>query len=83
MKLESQKSSTKNNSKILNFYILSVYPQVLFYCIIDLSIFKFECTGLKFAGTRDGNAQELLYKYVVYFLNEVCPWFCDSDVSEC
>lgn len=28
--------------------------------------------GLRFAGTRDGNAQELLYKYAVYFLNEVC-----------
>ncbi|KAL6526857.1 hypothetical protein OROGR_015947 [Orobanche gracilis] len=28
--------------------------------------------GLRFAGTRDGNAQELLYKYAVYFLNETC-----------
>lgn len=28
--------------------------------------------GLRFAGTRDGNAQEFLYKYAVYFLNEVC-----------
>lgn len=27
--------------------------------------------GLRFAGTRDGNAQELLYKYAIYFLNEV------------
>lgn len=27
--------------------------------------------GLRFAGTRDGNVQELLYKYAVYFLNEV------------
>ncbi|XP_073016150.1 anaphase-promoting complex subunit 1 isoform X1 [Primulina eburnea] len=34
--------------------------------------------GLKFAGTRDGNAQELLYKYVVYFLNEIKP-VCASD----
>ncbi|CAA2984556.1 anaphase-promoting complex subunit 1 [Olea europaea subsp. europaea] len=29
--------------------------------------------GLKFAGTRDDNAQELLYKYAVYFLNEIKP----------
>ncbi|KAL6581232.1 hypothetical protein OROMI_007155 [Orobanche minor] len=27
--------------------------------------------GLRFAGTRDGNSQELLYKYAVYFLNEI------------
>ncbi|CAA0820113.1 Anaphase-promoting complex subunit 1, partial [Striga hermonthica] len=26
--------------------------------------------GLRFAGTRDGNAQEVLYKYSLYFLNE-------------
>lgn len=31
--------------------------------------------GLRFAGTRDGNAQDLLYKYAVYFLNEVCLGF--------
>ncbi|XP_010067541.2 anaphase-promoting complex subunit 1 isoform X5 [Eucalyptus grandis] len=29
--------------------------------------------GLKFAGTMDGNAQELLYEYAVYFLNEMKP----------
>ncbi|KAK6929487.1 Anaphase-promoting complex subunit 1, middle domain [Dillenia turbinata] len=29
--------------------------------------------GLRFAGTRDGNAQELLYDYAVYFLNEIKP----------
>ncbi|KAE8682009.1 Anaphase-promoting complex subunit 1 [Hibiscus syriacus] len=27
--------------------------------------------GLRFAGTKDRNAQELLYEYVVYFLNEI------------
>ncbi|XP_059654080.1 anaphase-promoting complex subunit 1 isoform X2 [Cornus florida] len=27
--------------------------------------------GLRFAGTRNGNAQELLYDYAVYFLNEI------------
>lgn len=27
--------------------------------------------GLRFAGTKDGNAQELLYEYAVYFLNEI------------
>ncbi|KAK3042882.1 hypothetical protein RJ639_001155 [Escallonia herrerae] len=29
--------------------------------------------GLRFAGTKDGNAQELLYSYAVYFLNEIKP----------
>ncbi|RAL51299.1 hypothetical protein DM860_010801 [Cuscuta australis] len=29
--------------------------------------------GLRFAGTRDGNSRELLYKYAVYFLNEIKP----------
>ncbi|CAK9173534.1 unnamed protein product [Ilex paraguariensis] len=29
--------------------------------------------GLRFAGTKDGNAQELLYKYAAYFLNEIKP----------
>ncbi|GAA0138654.1 hypothetical protein LIER_00357 [Lithospermum erythrorhizon] len=29
--------------------------------------------GLRFAGTRDGNSQELLHKYAVYFLNEIKP----------
>eukprot|EP00257_Ricinus_communis_P020956 XP_015580327.1 anaphase-promoting complex subunit 1 [Ricinus communis] len=29
--------------------------------------------GLRFAGTRDGNVQELLYGYAVYFLNEIKP----------
>ncbi|MQL83212.1 hypothetical protein Taro_015694 [Colocasia esculenta] len=29
--------------------------------------------GLKFAGTRNGDAQELLYGYAVYFLNEIKP----------
>lgn len=30
------------------------------------------CKGLKYAGTKNGDAQELLYDYAVYFLNEVC-----------
>ncbi|TQD83379.1 hypothetical protein C1H46_031089 [Malus baccata] len=29
--------------------------------------------GLRFAGTKDANAQELLYSYAVYFLNEIKP----------
>ncbi|KAJ9683860.1 hypothetical protein PVL29_016384 [Vitis rotundifolia] len=29
--------------------------------------------GLRFAGTKNGNAQELLYEYAVYFLNEIKP----------
>ncbi|TYG52021.1 anaphase-promoting complex subunit 1 isoform X1 [Gossypium raimondii] len=29
--------------------------------------------GLRFAGTKDANAQELLYEYAAYFLNEIKP----------
>ncbi|KAK9683476.1 hypothetical protein RND81_10G143700 [Saponaria officinalis] len=29
--------------------------------------------GLKYAGSRNGNAQELLYSYAIYFLNEIKP----------
>ncbi|KAK1284173.1 Anaphase-promoting complex subunit 1 [Acorus calamus] len=29
--------------------------------------------GLKYAGTRNGEAQELLYRYAVYFLSEIKP----------
>ncbi|KAL9226701.1 hypothetical protein vseg_002481 [Gypsophila vaccaria] len=29
--------------------------------------------GLKYAGSRNGNAQELLYSYAIYFLNEMKP----------
>ncbi|KAF8397264.1 hypothetical protein HHK36_016174 [Tetracentron sinense] len=29
--------------------------------------------GLRYAGTRNGNAQELLYDYAIYFLNEIKP----------
>lgn len=29
--------------------------------------------GLRFAGTKDGHAHELLYNYAVYFLNEIKP----------
>lgn len=29
--------------------------------------------GLVFAGTRNGNAQELLYEFAMYFLNEIKP----------
>ncbi|XP_057979662.1 anaphase-promoting complex subunit 1 isoform X2 [Malania oleifera] len=29
--------------------------------------------GLRFAGTKNGNAQELLYDHAVYFLNEIKP----------
>ncbi|KAL2526600.1 Anaphase-promoting complex subunit 1 [Abeliophyllum distichum] len=37
--------------------------------------------GLRFAGTRDENAQELLYKYAVYFLNEIKPVCISSGHS--
>ncbi|KAG6735069.1 hypothetical protein I3842_01G302100 [Carya illinoinensis] len=29
--------------------------------------------GLRFAGTKNGDAQELLYEYAMYFLNEIKP----------
>ncbi|KAF3433403.1 hypothetical protein FNV43_RR24505 [Rhamnella rubrinervis] len=29
--------------------------------------------GLRYAGTKDANAQELLYNYALYFLNEIKP----------
>ncbi|XP_065870277.1 anaphase-promoting complex subunit 1 isoform X2 [Euphorbia lathyris] len=29
--------------------------------------------GLRFAGTKDGNVQELLYEYALHFLNEIKP----------
>ncbi|KAI3988958.1 hypothetical protein MKX01_016529 [Papaver californicum] len=29
--------------------------------------------GLRYAGTRNSNAQELLYNYAIYFLNEIKP----------
>ncbi|KAF3656075.1 hypothetical protein FXO37_15625 [Capsicum annuum] len=29
--------------------------------------------GLRYAGSRDGNLQELLYRYALYFLNEIKP----------
>ncbi|EPS73838.1 hypothetical protein M569_00901, partial [Genlisea aurea] len=34
--------------------------------------------GLRFAGTRDGNAQDVLYKYAIYFLNEIKP-ICSTN----
>lgn len=51
----------------------SVLPGCVWF-IIRLKILNGErcmSAGLRFAGTRDGNVQELLYKYAVYFLNEV------------
>ncbi|KAK8947459.1 Anaphase-promoting complex subunit 1 [Platanthera zijinensis] len=38
--------------------------------------------GLKYAGTRNGDAQELLYNYVMYFLNEInyASFLCKYDL---
>lgn len=36
-----------------------------------LEVHLLSWAGLRFAGTKDGHAQELLYNYAVYFLNEV------------
>ncbi|KAI8534760.1 hypothetical protein RHMOL_Rhmol10G0121700 [Rhododendron molle] len=35
--------------------------------------FTIATTRLRFAGTKNGDAQELLYEYAIYFLNEVQP----------
>ncbi|KAL0382140.1 UNVERIFIED_CONTAM: Anaphase-promoting complex subunit [Sesamum calycinum] len=40
---------------------------------VNISVGACISLGLRFAGTRDGNAQELLYKYAIYFLNEIKP----------
>ncbi|KAJ8769461.1 hypothetical protein K2173_002951 [Erythroxylum novogranatense] len=37
--------------------------------------------GLRFAGTKDGNAQELLYQYAIYFLNEIKPVSTPCGIS--
>jgi hypothetical protein len=37
--------------------------------------------GLKYAGSRNGDAQELLYTYAVHFLNEVCVWLFNLIVK--
>lgn len=39
--------------------------------VILLMVWLILLAGLRFAGTKDGNAQELLYNYALYFLNEV------------
>lgn len=49
----------------------------LFLVILDLQAKNL--TGLRYAGSRDGNLQELLYKYALYFLNEVCSSPCCAD----
>ncbi|XP_042491370.1 anaphase-promoting complex subunit 1 isoform X2 [Macadamia integrifolia] len=37
--------------------------------------------GLRYAGTRNGDAQELLYNYAVYFLNEIKPVSVTSGIT--
>ncbi|WCJ19904.1 Anaphase-promoting complex subunit 1 [Euphorbia peplus] len=37
--------------------------------------------GLRFAGTKDGNVQELLYEYALHFLNEIKPVSATSGNS--
>ncbi|KAK4359004.1 hypothetical protein RND71_021233 [Anisodus tanguticus] len=43
----------------------------VFLVILDLQAITL--AGLRYAGSRDGNLQELLYKYAMYFLNEIKP----------
>jgi anaphase-promoting complex subunit 1 len=41
-------------------------------CTLDHNIIIFNfVTGLRYAGTGNADAQELLYSYSIYFLNEV------------
>ncbi|CAN6805344.1 unnamed protein product [Brassica oleracea] len=37
--------------------------------------------GLRFAGTRDGNARDLLYNYALYLLNEIKPVSATSGTA--
>ncbi|KAJ0235224.1 Anaphase-promoting complex subunit 1 [Hirschfeldia incana] len=37
--------------------------------------------GLRFAGTRDGNARDLLYNYALYLLNEIKPVSATSGIA--
>ncbi|KAL8144559.1 hypothetical protein V2J09_017591 [Rumex salicifolius] len=37
--------------------------------------------GLKYAGSRNGNVQEILYGYAIYFLNEIKPISSDNGNS--
>ncbi|WZY80069.1 hypothetical protein YC2023_026453 [Brassica napus] len=37
--------------------------------------------GLRFAGTRDGNARDLLYNYALYLLNEIKPVSATSETA--
>ena len=52
----------------------------LLWFVLNFELFLM-FVGLRFAGTRDGRSQELLYDYAVYFLNEVCPLFWCPTIS--
>lgn len=68
----------KNQDKHLNLRKLKLHKSIsemlLQFSFWDIWLFQLHhliMAGLRFAGTKDGNAQELLYKYALYFLNEV------------
>ncbi|CAH9139623.1 unnamed protein product [Cuscuta epithymum] len=48
-----------------------VDAEAFFRAYINIVVGACISLGLRFAGTRDSNAQELLYKYALYFLNEI------------
>lgn len=55
-----------------------IHPKSLSYekaqlGFVAMLLISFIMAGLVFAGTQNENAQELLYDFAVYFLNEVCP----------
>ncbi|KAE8663967.1 Anaphase-promoting complex subunit 1 [Hibiscus syriacus] len=49
-------------------WIQSQIPEIAYVNIVVGACISL---GLRYAGTKDGNAQELLYEYVVYFLNDI------------
>lgn len=54
----------------LGMLLILVFVTV-FSCVHFSTILTICLVGLRFAGTKDKNAQELLYEYAMYFLNEV------------
>lgn len=56
-------------------------PEAFVQAYVNIVVGACISVGLKFAGTRDGNAQELLYKFAQYFLNEIKPVFVSNKHS--
>ncbi|KAL6503768.1 hypothetical protein OROGR_025691 [Orobanche gracilis] len=64
-------AGTKNTDESFFQRLLTETLDSLHAVYETLKLDNLRSSRLRFAGTRDGNAQELLYKYAVYFLNEI------------